>query len=87
MTAVGGKPGHFYKVTMSDSMFLMGNENANGIHVWYYNRRVEFFFDKYLYDNTEIEEVFDIDIEIMRAAIKEILTVDENGQTYMADKF
>lgn len=51
------KTGHIYRVTEDYCLFIVGTPDKYGTHIWYYDSKGEFFYEKHLFDNVEIIEV------------------------------
>lgn len=81
MKAKDAQVGHFY--SLDGSILFVGypDEVKNGIHVWYYNRGSNYFYDKHLFNDVEVKEVYPN--EIYKAFIFDIFGEDD----YFAKNF
>ncbi len=59
MKAKDAQVGHFYALDIS-VIFLVGypDEVKDSIHAWYYNRGSYYFYDKHLFNDVEIKEIY-----------------------------
>ena len=82
MEAKDTKVGHFYSTAgnyADSSTFIVGYPDRvrDSIHVWIRGDKDQYFFDRHIYNDTEIKET-DIDEETCRIAIINVFDVEDD---------
>ncbi len=58
MKAKDAKVGHFYSLEGNIFIVSYPDEIPSGVHVWYYNDKKDYFYDKHIFSDVEIEEAY-----------------------------